>query len=275
MEQSFSGIKTYLHEIGRQAIPTKEEEYDLFERLHQGDESMREQIVTRNLRLVVRLARQFRNKGLPMEDLIQEGNIGLLDVIDRFDHKLGYRFSTYAAFWIRQSIQVAIRKQGSLIRLPVRKARMLGQINDIMQEYQSSHGRAPTTLELAERFDIGEKQVEELFQMAQTKLSLDSPIDEEGTLLSDRVADFKTPSPTDQTIERETTRKLDHVLGQLSEREHSVLALRFGLKGRRPKSLRTVSRRVGLSQEGVRRVEKRALSKLSRTGMRQQLAGLL
>jgi RNA polymerase primary sigma factor len=275
MDRQTSENRTYLNEISHHRVLTKQEEHDLFERLRQGDAGAREEIICCNLRLVARLSRSFRGKGLSSEDLIQEGNIGLLEVIDRFDHELGYRFSTYAAFWIRQAIQVAVRRQGSLIRLPVRKARMLGQISEIVQETQSLKGRMPTPVELAKRLGIGEAQLDVLLRLSNMTLSLDAPLDEDGDTLGEHLADLSTPSAREQSMRREMTQRVHRALNQLSEREHSVLRMRFGFSDRKPRSLRNISRRVGLSQEGVRRVEQRALSKLGRPHMRQMLAGLI
>lgn len=274
-QPSSSTLRLYLQEIGRNPVLTKDEEYALFDRLRNGDESARGEIIRCNLRLVVRLARRFQNKGLSMEDLIQEGNIGLLEVIDRFDHQLGFRFSTYAAFWIRQAIQVAVRKQGSLIRLPVRKARMLGRLTEAVNESHALRGRAPSPAELAEALQLPEGQVQDLVLMSRAALSLDSALDEEGYTLQDRLADVDAPAPDDLSMKRELQQRVLTAVSQLSEREHSILYLRFGLRGHRPRSLRNVSRRVGLSQEGVRRVEQRALAKLNRAQLKAQLAGLL
>lgn len=275
MSEQLDGIRSYLREIGKHRVLTKDEEFALFERLHNGDETAREEIIRCNLRLVVRLALRFQHKGLALEDLIQEGNIGLMDVIDRFDHHLGFRFSTYAAFWIRQAIQVALRRNGSLIRLPVRKARMLGKMNEIVNEYQALHGRQPTREEVAEGLDLTPEQVDELTQISHTAVSFDAPLDEDGGTLKDRVADEGAELASQATMRREMSRKVRGVLSQLSEREHSILKLRYGFVAHRPLSLRTISRHVGLSQEGVRRVEQRALAKLGRTHLREQLSGLL
>ncbi|HOR29351.1 MAG TPA: RNA polymerase sigma factor RpoD/SigA [Candidatus Sumerlaeota bacterium] len=275
MDLSPTVLKQYMKDISRHQVMSKQEEYDLFARLRSGDESARDEIIQCNLRLVVRLAQRFQGKGLSLEDLIQEGNIGLLEVIDRFDHTLGFRFSTYAAFWIRQAIQVAVRKQGSLIRLPVRKARALGYMSEVIQEFRSTKGRAPTYAEMAERLGLQEEQLEELVQISKTALSLDSPLDEDGGTLQERVVDERTPLASQQTMRNELIRKVHQALAQLSERENRVLQMRFGIHGGRPRSLRSISRRVGLSQEGVRRVEQRALAKLARPHMRTQLSGLI
>lgn len=275
MFQAPDGIKTYLKQISGNRVLTKDEEHAIFERLRGGDESARQEILCCNLRLVVRLAQQFRGKGLAMEDLIQEGNMGLLEVIERFDHNLGFRFSTYAAFWIRQSMQVALRKQRSMIRIPVRKMRQLGRINDVMQEFQSICGRPPTTAELAHRLQTDEAHIHDLMSLSRTAVSLDMPLDDDGATLQDHLADETLRTASEQTMRVELEARIGAALAQLSEREHSVLRLRFGLGGNKPRSLRNISKRVGLSQEGVRRVEQRALAKLGRQQFRCQLAGLL
>lgn len=273
--QSNPTIKMYLQDIGRNRVMTKDEEFACFQRLRDGDESVRREIIERNLRLVVRLAVKFQNKGLSLEDLIQEGNIGLLEVIDRFDHTLGFRFSTYAAFWIRQAMQVAVRKQGSLIRLPVRKSRQLGRLGELINEFHSLNGRAPNAKELAERLKISENQVDDLIKVSRTALSLDCVLDEDGQTLQDKLPDDNALLPSEESMKRELGRKVRQALSQLSEREHTILHLRFGLGGSKARSLRNVSRQVGLSQEGVRRVEQRALAKLAKPSMRNQLASLL
>lgn len=275
MFQGPDGIKNYMREISGNRVLTKDEEHALFERLRAGDESARQEVLCCNLRLVVRLAQQFRGKGLAMEDLIQEGNMGLLEVIERFDQNLGFRFSTYAAFWIRQSMQVALRKQRSMIRIPVRKMRQLGQINNVVQEFQSICGRQPTTAELARRLGTDEAHIEDLMSLARTAVSIDMPLDDDGGTLQDHLADESLRAASDLTMQTEMERRIDEALAHLSDREHSVLSLRFGLGGHKPRSLRNVSKRVGLSQEGVRRVEQRALAKLGRQQFRCQLAGLL
>lgn len=275
MKTETTGLGTYFSEISRHRVPTRQEEYALFERLHSGDPSAREEIIQSNLRLVVRIAQRFQGKGLSLEDLIQEGNIGLMDVVNRFDHTLGYRFSTYAAFWIRQAIQVAIRKQSSLIRLPVRKMRQLGRISDMVQEYQSVQGRRPTREELARRLCIKPAAVDELLNWAHASLSLDMPLDENGDTLKEHLPDTLSPSPFQESMNRERREKVRTALAELTDRECSILQLRFGMTGRKSRSLRHISRDVGLSQEGVRRVEKRALAKLHRPHMARRLVGLL
>lgn len=275
MEQLDGGLKTYLDEIGRNRVLTREEEVELFKRVQKNDEEARGVIINCNLKFVIRLAQQFKGRGMPLEDLIQEGNIGLLEAISKFDHKLGFRFSTYAAFWIRQSIQVAVRQRGSLIRLPVRKSRQLGFMNEIVQEFWSTKGRPPTENELGERLEITPEKARELAHLGEAVLSLDTPIDEDGAPLMDMVADSRS-RPVDQSaIEEERTAKVAAALKLLTDRESSVIHQRFGFGSGVSRSLRNVSSRLGLSQEGVRRIEQRALNKLRRPHVRQFVSGLV
>ena len=275
MIEATAGIQGYLKQIGRNRVLTKEEDVDLFTRLREGDESVRQEIIACNLRLVVRLAQRFRNRGVSLDDLVQEGNIGLMEVIDRFDPTLGFRFSTYAAFWIRQAMQVAVRKQGSLIRLPVRKARLLGRMNEVIHDFLSIQGRMPTHAETAALLEVSEESIVDLSQISRTTLSLDTPYDEDGGTLGERIADEQAANPHENYMRKEMVRRVHAALSNLSERETSILGMRFGLKGQTARSLRKISSRVGLSQEGVRRVEQRALAKLGRAHLRSQLAGLL
>lgn len=273
--QSLFAIQGYLKDIGRYSILTKEEEITLFEQLKAGDTSARDKIISANLRLVIRLARHFEGRGVSLEDLIQEGNIGLMEVISKFDHTLGFRFSTYAAFWIRQAMQVAVRKQATLIRLPVRKMRQLGYMHEATERFQMAHGRVPTAEEIAKEMNVDLEKIEELEKLAWSSFSLDAPIDEEGSTLSDCIQDERAEHPLKASINKEIKAKVSKALDCLSESEHSVLKMRFGLGGGGRQSLRSVSKHIGLSQEGVRRTEQRAISKLRRTHISNTLCGLL
>lgn len=275
MDQANGGLKTYLDEIGRHRVLNREEEVELFKRIRNHDESARDVIIQCNLKFVIRIAQQFKGRGMPLEDLIQEGNIGLLEAISKFDHTLGFRFSTYAAFWIRQAIQVAVRQRGSLIRLPVRKSRQLGFLNEIMQEYWSTKGRAPTEEEVAERLDITTDKARELAQLGEAVLSLDTPMDEDGAPLMELVADAKAKPVDERALEEERMAKVAAALAHLTERETRVIRDRFGFGSDVSRSLRNVSARLGLSQEGVRRIEQRALNKLRRPHVRAMVSGLI
>lgn len=275
MSSHSTSLQAYLKEVSHHPILTRQEEIDLFVQMHDGVETAREEIVRCNLRFVIQLAQRFRSRGLPLEDLIQEGNLGLLEAIGKFDHTLGYRFSTYAAFWIRQSIQVAIRQRGSLIRIPVRKSRQLGFMNEVVQEFKSTLGRTPTDQELADRLDISKEHAQELARLGEAVLSLDTPFEEEGASLMDLIPDTVSQTTEDVALEHEREELLNNALSTLSERESSVLRYRFGLQNGTERSLRKVSVLTGLSQEGVRRVEQRAIGKLRRPQTRQSITSLL
>jgi RNA polymerase primary sigma factor len=268
-------VRFYLNDVAKGRLLSREDEVALFKRLAAGDESARDEIIEANLRFVIKVALQFAGRGVAIADLIQEGNIGLLEVVDKFDYRRGYRFSTYAAFWIRQAIQLALRKQSNVIRLPIRKSRMLGHMNEAVKNFSATHGRAPSARELALLLDMEECKVEELLRLRDSVLSLDMETDEDGNQLLSRLSDDTSPSALDRSMERERTERVEEALGQLTDKERKVVKLRFGFGGGRELSLRNTSQLVGMSQEGVRRVERKALKKLRRPGTREAIHGLL
>lgn len=275
MDYSDQGFRIYLDEIAANRVLTAEEERELFQRIEAGDEAARQTVIDCNLKFVIRIARRFMGRGLPLEDLVQEGNMGLLEAISRFDYRLGFRFSTYAAFWIRQSVQVGVRQRGSLVRIPVRKSRQLGFMSEVIQEYLSVHGRPPTEEEIAERLDISAEDARELVRLGEAVLSLDATEEGDVAPLMEQVEDPRALRASEVTAERELSDKVQGALKYLTERETEVIRSRFGFGTGVARSLRKVSRRMGLSQEGVRRIEQRALSKLRRPYVRQSLSGLI
>ncbi|MCX7020429.1 MAG: RNA polymerase sigma factor RpoD/SigA [bacterium] len=264
-----------MKEVAQNKVLTREEEIALFKRLETGDETARQEIVEANLRFVIKIALGYANRGVPVSDLIQEGNIGLLDVIDKFDYHKGYRFSTYAAFWIRQAIQLAMRKQCNVIRLPIRKSRFLGHVNEAMNHFSQTHGRMPTNRELALILDIDEDKLEQIMSLKDSVLSLDMETDEEGTQLLNKIRDDSTPSAYDHYAESERRQIVQKAMDTLTDKERKVIHLRYGFGGEADMSLRTASKVVGMSQEGVRRVERKALKKLRRPAVRAIMCGLL
>jgi RNA polymerase primary sigma factor len=214
-----STLFAYFQDVSANRVLTKAEEVALFQRLEAGDPEARQEIISCNLKFVIQIAQRFRSRGMPLEDLIQEGNIGLLEAVGKFDWHLGFRFSTYAAFWIRQSIQVAIRQRGSLIRIPVRKARLLGFMNEALQEHLSLHGRMPTDVELARRLEITVEQARELAQLSDSIYSLDTPSEDGRTPLMDVLADPHTPSAEEVSLHAERKHLLDGAMQGLSDRE--------------------------------------------------------
>lgn len=268
-------MRLYLKDVAKRKVLTRDQEISLFKRLSEGDEGARAEIVEANLRFVIKIALQYAGRGVPLADLIQEGNIGLLEVVGKFDYRRGYRFSTYAAFWIRQSIQMALRKQSNVIRLPIRKSRMLGHLNEAISNFTHANGRQPTTGELARVIDMDESKLEHLMQLRDSVLSLDVEPEEEGSQLLTRLVDEKTPSPLDHCIEQEKQHQVARVLGMLSDKERNILKLRYGFSGDGNLSLRHTSKLVGMSQEGVRRIERSALKKLRRPQTAELVAGLV
>jgi RNA polymerase primary sigma factor len=276
MPEMDESLPLYLKEIAKTPVLTRTEEVTIFKRLKRGDKAAREKIIQSNLRFVVKIALEFVNRGMPLSDLIQEGNVGLLEVIDKYDYRKGFRFSTYAAFWIRQAIQVALRRTNSLIRLPIRKSRLLGKLNDIVSGLVQREGRDPTTEELARETRLRPDRLEALLRMRGAVLSLDSPSEspDESNML-ERIPDLTARSPVQHSMENQAKLKVSKMLDTLSEREKTIIKLRYGFENGKNLSLRKTSKFVGLSQEGVRRVEMRALAKLRRPSSRAYVQGLL
>jgi RNA polymerase primary sigma factor len=270
------GIADYLKTVSKNEVLTREEEVALFQRLEAGDETAREELVRCNLRFVVKVALRYRGHGLPVADLIQEGNVGLLTVISKFDWRKGCRFSTYSAFWIRQEIQAALRRRGNLIRLPVRKARLLTKINETIRTFNQQEGREPEPEEIASILGMDVEKIDDILPFRESVLSLEAERSEEGGCLLDMIAEEGGEQPGDRLAEEERARVVHDALRVLNPREREVMSYRYGFgEDGESLSLRKTSKIVGLSQEGVRRVEQRALGKLARPAVSRQLRYLL
>ena len=268
-------LDVYLREISRYPVLNPVDEKLLFKRLNAGDETAREEIIRCNLRFVVKMALRYQNQGIPLPDLVQEGNMGLMEVVDKFDYRKGFRFSTYAAFWIKQSIQQALCKQSRLIRLPIRKSRAIGKIQEASKFFAKREGREPNADELSVIVNLPADRVEQLSRMNEPALSLDYTADENAPALEDVLAQETTPNPCEAAMADQLKARVKNVMNCLNERERRILSLRFGFIGRRGLSLRRTSKFIGLSQEGVRRVEKKAIEKLRRTPLQKQIVGFL
>ncbi|MDK2971250.1 MAG: polymerase primary sigma factor [Candidatus Sumerlaeota bacterium] len=269
------GIREYLSMVSRYAVLTREQEVALFRRYEAGDESAREEIVEHNLRFVAKIAFQYRGLGMSLADLIQEGNVGLLNVVDKFDWRKGFRFTTYAAFYIRQEMQAALHRHASLIRLPVRKARLLGKINEVCRAYHEREGRDPSIEEIAFALGAEVEKIRPVAAMRYSFLSADQERTEDGLSLHDSIPS-DAPSPVAQIEEKQSCAAIRGILDFLSPRERAVVRLRYGLtRNGREYSLRQASKVVGISQEGVRRVEIRALNKLRRPAISNRVEHLL
>lgn len=268
-------VRDYLNQVANCPVLSREEERELFQRLETGDEKARERLIECNLKFVVKIALHYRGQGIPVADMIQEGNIGLLEVLNKFDWRKGFRFSTYAAFWIREAIQQAIRRQGNLIRLPVRKARLMGKIAETIRRLREEGIPDPTPRQIAEERGLTEEQVVELMRLRESVLSLDQDRDGEGHTIADTLPAKNIEHPSQSIQAREVRFHVGKVLDFLSAREREVVRLRFGFTTGRSLSLRKTSRVVGLSQEGVRRIERRAIEKLQRPVIQQRVAALI
>ncbi|MGH7388841.1 MAG: sigma-70 family RNA polymerase sigma factor [Candidatus Rokuibacteriota bacterium] len=260
-DTSRANLGVYLREIARIPLLTREEEQALARRVVAGDAEAKSRMIESNLRLVVQVARRYLNRGLPLPDLIEEGNIGLMRAVEKFEPERGLRFSTYATWWIRHAIVRALANQARVIRLPVHVEMLLGRYAKEQQRLGQILGRAPTAAELAQALGTSEEQIEELEEIRRQPLSLDAPIGEQGRV-ADVVADpAADPSERLTALFHERT-DLVSVLDDLAENERRVLRRRFGLEGGEPVTLEAIGRQLGLTRERVRQIEGAALRKL-------------
>lgn len=256
--------EAYFKEIGKRPLLTQEEEKTLFRRLAAGDESARREIVEANLRLVVNIAKRFQNQGLELMDLINEGNIGLINATRRFKPELGYRFSTYATWWIRQAVGRGVSNGGSLMRLPVHVGELVWRFKQVNKKLEQQLGRTPRDEEIMAALKIDREKYNQLIGYMQKISSLDTPVGEEGdATVGDFIADESDEPVEDQIVKRERTQLLKEALqGCLTEKEQQVIALRYGLGGGKPRTLEEIGRIFGVTRERVRQIEKAALDKL-------------
>jgi RNA polymerase primary sigma factor len=255
----------YLKDIRDIPLLTAKQEVELAQRIEQGDEAALQQFTLANLRLVVNTAKRYTGRGLPLLDLIQEGNLGLLRAVKKFDWRRGYRFSTYATWWIRQAIARAIADTGRTIRLPAHLAESIGKLYAAQRRLTQELGREPTDAELGEALGLGPRRVAELRLVARPPTSIDRPAQEgqDETPVADHVPDAGAPEPDERLHARQLTLEARRALAAtLDQREALVLRLRFGLEGGEPCSLEEISRRLGLTRERIRQLEARALRKL-------------
>jgi len=256
-------VKTYLRDIRRSNLLTFAEEVMLAKRILKGDEAARQRMIESNLRLVVSIGKRYLNRGLPFSDIIEEGNIGLIKAVEKYDHKKGFRFSTYASWWIRQSIERAIINQGKLIRLPVhvveRVNNYLAHVEDLVQEL----GREPQTEEISKKMKMPEKDIDHIQRLMRKTYSLDSPIATgKTTSLKDIIEDESQISPMTRAEGVQRRKGLIAWLGMLNPNERKVIILRFGLQGDEPFTLERIGKVFGLTRERVRQIEAVALRKL-------------
>jgi RNA polymerase primary sigma factor len=262
-ELTTDSLQLFLKEIGRVDLLTAAQEVELAKRIERGDHSAKQAMVEANLRLVVSIAKRYRNQGLPFLDLIQEGTIGLVRAAEKFDHRRGFKFSTYATWWIRQAVARALADKSRTIRMPVHVVEKLNRILRCERKLRSELGREPNALEIALALDVSPEEVEQIRRIAQSPVSLEKPIgDEEESEFGHFLTDDTQPLPEEAAevnLRRET---LDRILGTLSARERRVLEMRYGLDGQHPCTLDEVGRAFQVTRERIRQIENQSLKKL-------------
>lgn len=256
-------VKVYLKEIGRVPLLTAEEEIELAIRISDNDKQAKQRLAEANLRLVVSIAKRYVGRGMQFLDLIQEGNLGLIKAVDKFDYTKGFKFSTYATWWIRQAITRAIADQARTIRIPVHMVETINKVKKTNSQLLHETGKDPTAEEIAERVNMPVEKVREILRVAQEPVSLETPIgEEEDSHLGDFIPDDEAPSPQDSASMLLLKEQLANVLKTLTPREAKVLALRFGLEDGHPRTLEEVGKEFEVTRERIRQIEAKALRKL-------------
>jgi RNA polymerase primary sigma factor len=268
-------VGMYLREISRVPLLTAAEEVSLAKALERGDLRARRRLIESNLRLVVSIARRYSGRGLSFLDLIQEGNVGLMKAVERYDWRLGHRFSTYATWWIRQAVTRALADQGRTIRVPAQVVDTINRMARVERQLTQKHNRLPTPEELAEEMGIKPTKVEELKRVSQEPVSLASPVGEDATELGEMIEDERQRALGSDMAARQRDQQISDLISQLPYRERLILELRYGLAGESPHTLEEVGRRFGVTRERVRQIETRTLRRLAAAGENAELRLLI
>ena len=269
-------VRMYLKEIGKVPLLSAEEEIELAKKMEQGDENAKKRLAEANLRLVVSIAKRYVGRGMLFLDLIQEGNLGLIKAVEKFDYRKGYKFSTYATWWIRQAITRAIADQARTIRIPVHMVETINKLIRVSRQLLQELGREPTPEEIAEEMDMPVDRVREILKISQEPVSLETPIgEEEDSHLGDFIQDDNVPVPADAAAFTLLKEQLVEVLGTLTEREQKVLRLRFGLDDGRARTLEEVGKEFNVTRERIRQIEAKALRKLRHPSRSRKLKDYL
>ena len=269
-------VRMYLKEIGKVPLLTAEEELEIAKRMADGDEEARRKLSESNLRLVVSIAKRYVGRGMQFLDLIQEGNLGLIKAVEKFDYSKGYKFSTYATWWIRQAITRAIADQARTIRIPVHMVETINKLIRVSRQLLQEYGREPTPEEIAKEMGVSEEKVREITKIAQEPVSLETPIgEEEDSHLGDFIPDDDIPAPAEAAAFTMLKEQLTDVLDTLTPREEKVLRLRFGLDDGRARTLEEVGKEFNVTRERIRQIEAKALRKLRHPSRSKKLKDFL
>ena len=269
-------VRMYLKEIGKVPLLSAEEEIELAKKMEQGDENAKKRLAEANLRLVVSIAKRYVGRGMLFLDLIQEGNLGLIKAVEKFDYRKGYKFSTYATWWIRQAITRAIADQARTIRIPVHMVETINKLIRVSRQLLQELGREPTPEEIAAEMNMPVDRVREILKISQEPVSLETPIgEEEDSHLGDFIQDDNVPVPADAAAFTLLKEQLEEVLGTLTEREQKVLTLRFGLEDGRARTLEEVGKEFNVTRERIRQIEAKALRKLRHPSRSRKLKDYL
>ena len=264
-------IHMYLKEIGQVPLLTPEQEVELAKKVAQGDEDAKRQLEEANLRLVVSIAKHYTGHDMSLMDLIQEGNLGLIRAVEKYDYRKGFRFSTYATWWIRQSIPRAIADQGRTIRIPVHMVENINKVNRASRDLMQELGRDPNPEEIAARIHMTPERVREIQKISREPVSMETPVgDEEDSSLGDFIRDETTPVPADEAARVMLKEQIREILNDLSDREQQVLRLRYGLDDNRSRTLEEVGKQMNVTRERIRQIEAKALRKLKRKNIRMR-----
>ncbi len=269
-------VRMYLKEIGKVPLLSANEELELAERMHNGDERAKKRLAEANLRLVVSIAKRYVGRGMLFLDLIQEGNLGLIKAVEKFDYTKGYKFSTYATWWIRQAITRSIADQARTIRIPVHMVETINRLIRVSRQLLQNLGREPKVDEIAKEMNMSEDKVREIMKIAQEPVSLETPIgEEEDSILGDFIPDSDAPAPADMAAFMLLKEQLIEVLSTLTDREGKVLKLRFGLEDGRARTLEEVGKEFNVTRERIRQIEAKALRKLRHPSRSRKLKDFL
>ena len=269
-------VKVYLKEIGRVPLLSAEEEVELAIKMSQGDVAAKKRLSEANLRLVVSIAKRYVGRGMQFLDLIQEGNLGLIKAVEKFDHTKGFKFSTYATWWIRQAITRAIADQARTIRIPVHMVETINKVKKVNSQLLHENGHEPTNEQIAEKLEMPVEKVREIMRVAQEPVSLETPIgEEEDSHLGDFIPDEDAPAPSDVASHTMLKEQLAEVLSTLTPREEKVLRLRFGLEDGRSRTLEEVGKEFNVTRERIRQIEAKALRKLRHPSRSKKLKDFL